>query len=330
MSGSLNLLVLGGTGFVGSWVVDTAVADGHNVSVLNRGMSGTSPAGVTSLRADRNVRSEVRAALAGRQFDAVIDPHGYMPNPETVAEVALALPDVQSYVFVSSVSAYTDWPGRENRGEHEPTFTEGEGYGPGKAACERALEAVLPGRVFSVRPGLILGPRDNGGQLTYLLDRINQGGRVVAPGSPDTPIAFIDARDLARFLVDSAVARRSGAANANSRPGHTTMGGLMDLCKQVTGSDAEMVWVPEDVLVSHGIANWLSLPFFIPLSEMPGMWQINTDLARSMGLTNRPALDTVADTWAWVRGLDQIPLLPGWPQPRLERAQEEELLSALV
>jgi 2'-hydroxyisoflavone reductase len=327
MSKSLNVLVLGGTGFLGSWIVRSALARGHAVSVLNRGHAGAPPARATALRADRNDPGQVAAALAGNQFDVVIDGSGYAPDPATVGVVARQLPDVSSYVFVSSVAVYSEWPAKPILSESDPVWTEGEGYGPGKAGCERALAEILPGRVLSVRPGEIVGPRDNGGQLTGLLERIARGGQVVGPGDPDLPVAMIDARDLAEFCVLGAENGWSGPVNVTGAPGQTTMRELYETCRKVTGSDAEIVWVPSDVLTDNGVMSWNDLPFFVPTGQMPGVFEVNVDRARELGLLARSVTQTVTDTWEWQRTLDEVPMLPGFPKPGIAAEREQQLIA---
>lgn len=327
MPTGLNYLVLGGTVYLGRAVVDAALAAGHQVTVMNRGRSGSPPPGVTALRADRTVPAELDAALAGTRFDVVVDTSGF--DPGTVRESARRLAGVSSYVFVSTVNAYRDWPVAPIRDETAPTFQDGTGYGPGKAAAERALAEVLPGRVLAVRPGVIVGPHDYGGQLPWWIDRIARGGRVVAPGDPDRPIALIDVRDLAEWLVTAGQKGWAGPVNATGRLGHTTMGGLLTACRDATGSDAELVWAPEDLLVANGVANFLDLPLFAPLAQLPGGFDIGTTRARSLGLPSRPIRDTVADTWAWLRTLDAVPYGPGVPQPTFDAEKERTILAAL-
>lgn len=73
----------------------------------------------------------------------------------------------------------------------------GKTYGPLKALCEQAAENIMPGRVANIRPGLIVGRRDRSDRFTYWPVRIARGGEVLAPGTPDDKIQFVDVRDLA-------------------------------------------------------------------------------------------------------------------------------------
>src|SRR3954468_19671409 len=102
----MRLLVLGGTKFLGRGIVDAALAAGHSVTLFNRGQ--TNPGlyrDVESLRGDR--RDDL-GVLAGREWDAVIDPSGYFPR-DVRASAELLRGSVAHYVFVSSISVYA-WP----------------------------------------------------------------------------------------------------------------------------------------------------------------------------------------------------------------------------
>src|SRR5439155_6520845 len=99
-------------------------------------------------------------------------------------------------------SAYAGFPAGRSYDETAPLAEGNHGYGPLKARSEEALESGFPGRVTHVRPGLIAGPHDPTDRFTYWPRRIAQGGEVLAPGRPERPIQFIDARDLADWCVD--------------------------------------------------------------------------------------------------------------------------------
>ena len=153
----------------------------------------------------------------------MIDTCGFAP--ERVALTAGALAGrVGHYGFVSSGSAYADWPDAPVN-EDSPTFDTAEReYGPLKAACERAAEAAMPGRVLIARAGVIVGPHENIGRLPWWLRRLAEGGETLAPGPPEAPIQLIDARDLAAWMLDMAEAGRAGAYNAIARAGLGDLG----------------------------------------------------------------------------------------------------------
>src|SRR4051794_36480580 len=160
----LRILVLGGTVFLGRHVVDAALARGHEVTVYSRGKHGRTPDGVEHVIGDR---ADV-SPLKGRAWDAAIDTSGYEP-----AHVQASTRfDVGHYVFVSTCNVFPDWPDKPVD-EDSATWTDGDDYGPLKAACERA---GLPDRFATVRAGLIVGPHDNVFRLPWWVRRVMEGG----------------------------------------------------------------------------------------------------------------------------------------------------------
>src|SRR5688572_29497367 len=197
----MRLLVLGGTKFLGRAVVEAAVARGHEPTLFHRGL--TNPGLFPDLEHLRGDRDGGLAALQGRTWDAVIDPSGYVPRIVRASAELLA-DAVEHYTFISSISVYPSFPtpGMDESSPvgtlEDPTVEDVPAhYGPLKALCEQAAEAAMPGRVFHVRAGLIVGPNDPSDRFTYWPVRVAKGGDVLAPGSPERPVQIIDVRDLA-------------------------------------------------------------------------------------------------------------------------------------
>jgi nucleoside-diphosphate-sugar epimerase len=288
----MRILVLGGTVFLGRHVVTEALARGDDVTVFTRGLHPVPP-NVEHRVGDR--AGDV-SALAHGEWDAVIDTSGYEAGH--VGRLAQLLADrVGHYVFVSSCNVYPAWP-EEPVTEDSPVWEHGDDYGAQKALSEQALEAALPGRVSTVRAGLICGPYDNVFRLPWWVRRIAQGGRVPAPGSPERVVQLVDARDLAAWMLDLRVA---GAFNGTAPPGRQTMGQVLEAALAATGSGAELVWLPDEQLQALEVEPWMELPLWLPEAEFPGTWQIGTERAEAAGLRCRPVAETVADVWAWLR-----------------------------
>src|SRR3954469_6597577 len=229
----MRVLTIGGTVFVGRAVVEAALARGADVTVFHRGRHRRDLFDhVEHVLGDR--RTDLDPA-AGRAGGGVGDTCGF--EPADVAASAGALGGrCERYVFVSTAGVYRDWPQRPVPDERAPVHRSGDGYSELKAACERAAEAAMPGRVVQVRPGMIVGPHENIGRLPWWLRRMARGGRVLAPGPRDSPIQLVDARDLAAFCLDAA----PGAWNAISAPGAFTWGGFLETARDVAGApDAE-------------------------------------------------------------------------------------------
>ena len=323
----MRLLVLGGTHFLGRHVATAALARGHDVATFTRGVSGDPPEGARALHGDRNDPDALHAALDGWTPDLVVDTS--CQSRAVARNAAAALGDVRGYAFVSSLNAYESWPpGPIGPEDDEPTWTSGvEEYGPIKAEAERVLGAALEGRFLTARAGLIIGPHDPIYRLGWWLDRIARGGRVVVPEAVDQPIAVVDARDLAGWLVEMAEQGRGGGVNATGPVGMTTLGGLLETCREVTGGDAEWVSVPEQELLDAGVQPWVHLPLWLPAETARTAWDVDTTRAREWGLPIRPVAESVADTWAWQQANPRPPTPPGRDRPGLPDALEAQLLS---
>ena len=316
----MRLLIIGGTVFVGRHVAEGALARGHAVTVFHRGRHGRAPEGAETLIGDRT--SDL-SALEGREWDAVIDTCGFAP--EDVALTAGALADrAGHYGFVSSGSAYADWP-HAPVSEDSPVFESDEReYGPLKAACERAAEAAMPGRVLVARAGVIVGPHENIGRLPWWLRRLAQGGETLAPGPPEAELQLIDARDLAAWMLDMAEAGGTGAYNAIAQPGSATWGELLAHAREVTGGGAELRWVAPELIEARVEEPWEALPLW-PIPSLPGLYGMSAQRAARAGLTPRPLRETVADTWAWLAAGGELDpwrseLRAGGLSPEAERA----------
>jgi 2'-hydroxyisoflavone reductase len=206
----MNLLIIGGTRFLGRHLVDAALARGDQVTLFNRGQTSTDlPAGVRWIQGDR--KGDL-AMLAAGHWDAVIDTCGYLPAD--VGRMAQALAGrVGCYAFISSVSAYASsaQPNAEDAplgriDDTDTTVVDGRTYGPLKALCEAAVqEAMGTAQSLLVRPGLIVGPHDPTGRFTWWPARLARaavdGLPVLAPGKSARPLQFIDARDLAAWTL---------------------------------------------------------------------------------------------------------------------------------
>ncbi|HEV7213475.1 MAG TPA: NAD-dependent epimerase/dehydratase family protein [Blastococcus sp.] len=320
----MRLLVLGGTRFLGRHVVTAALERGHEVATFTRGVSGAPPEGVRALHGDRDDAAALPAALDGWAPELVVDTSGQ--TRAAARNAAAALAGARGYAFVSSLNAYSSWPpGPLGREDDEPTWTsEDDEYGPIKAASERILGEALGGRFLTARAGLIVGPYDPLYRLGWWLDRIARGGRVVVPAEGlDQPIALVDARDLAGWLVEAVERGLSGAVNATGPVGMTTFGGLLEICREVTGGDPEWVPVPEADLLAAGVQPWHHLPLWMPAEEARTAWEVDTSRARELGLPSRPVGESVADTWAWQRAGERPPVPPGRELPGLPAELEQ-------
>lgn len=331
----MRILVLGGTHHVGRAVVESALARGDDVTTLTRGESGPPARGASARCADRTVPGAVAAALGNDEWDAVVDTWSLAPR-RVLESARLLAGRAGHYTYISSRSVYV-WPIRVAADEAapvvagDPASEEASDYAAAKRGGELAALEGFDGPVLLARAGLVLGPYERVGRLPFWLNRIHAGGRVPCPGPPDRPLQYIDARDLAQWVLDAGGRAVSGAFNTVSRPGHATMGGLLELCRTVTGSDAELVWVSPEGVAAAGVAPWTELPIWLPpTGEYAGLHDGDVSAAHSAGLTCRPVAETVADTWAWLQaeGLP-APAHPERAPVGMDAAAEARLLQGL-
>ena len=329
----MRLLVLGGTVFLGDAIVRNALDRGWDVTTFSRGRSGAAADGAETLHGDREQAGDLEQ-LRDRAWDAVVDTSGFIPAVVGCA-AGLLVDQVPSYAFISSISVYPDMLAEsvdeQARIQDCPADATGGEYGELKAGCERAVTGAYGDRALLVRPGLLLGPRENIGRLPWWLQRIAAGGDVLAPGRPERPLQYVDARDLAAWLLDALEAGMTGPVNVVSEPGFTTMGELLEACVRATGSAARLRWTPEALLAEHFVEPWIELPCWVPelAPTMAGFFAVRVERAASSGLRCRPVTETVADTWAWLQaGGVPIPR-PGLPPLGMPPEKEQAVLAAL-
>jgi 2'-hydroxyisoflavone reductase len=318
----MRLLVLGGTKFLGRHVVEAALARGDEVTIFTRGQ--TNPdlfPEVERLRGDRDGKLD---ALAGREWDAVIDPSCYVPR--IARQSGELLRDaVGRYVFVSTVSVYADFGKPIDEGsplaELEDPETEEvmEHYGALKAACEHVFDELYGDRVTHVRAGLIVGPHDPTDRFTYWPRRLDEGGEVLAPGNADAPVQFVDARDLAAFMLLLAERGPGGPVNATGPAAPLTMRETLERI----APGADLRWVDDQAVLDAGVDPWMELPLWLPGDEMAHLMDVDIARALAAGLTFRPLEETARDTLAWSKSA-------GEQRETLSRAKERSILDAFV
>jgi 2'-hydroxyisoflavone reductase len=338
-----RLLVLGGTRFLGPAIVDHALAQGWQVTLYNRGISNP------ELYPDLDKRVGDRdtgdySALDQGEWDVVVDTSCYVPQHARAAATALK-DKVGHYVLISTISVYDALNGGASPSGPidedtqlstmdnevaESFMTIGsafEGgmnfYGPLKALCERAVEAVMPGRTTSLRPGVIAGPDDPSDRFTYWVARVADGGQVLAPGDPAADFQFTDVKDLGRWAVEFGAAQQGGAFNAIGFPGKVSMQEFLHGCKLATGqTQAKFTWADEAFLLEHDVTPFMELPFWLPADSN---YRVANQKGLAAGMTFRPITDTIQDVLAWHRA--ERPADYKWRGYGMQREREVELLA---
>ncbi len=332
---SLKILFLGGTGFLGPHTVRYALDRGHEVTLFNRGKTNNQlfPELETIVgNRDPDIDNGL-SGLRDRQWDAAIDTSGYVPRI-VGASSRLLSENVGQYLFVSTLCQYDNWAeGDKLRTEEQPRATlldpatedVGTHYCALKGYCELAAEEAMPERVTQIRPGLIVGPRDNTDRFTYWAARADRGGEMLAPGKPSDLTQYIDVRDLGMFMVQCLERNLTETYNLVRQP--MPMGEVLESCVRVSDKGTTLTWVPADVLTKHGLRPWQELPMWAD-SETPlsGSLTWSATKALDAGLTIRPIDETVRDTLGWFNLLPEdrrSALRAGIPA-----AKEKEVIAA--
>lgn len=312
----MRILILGGTGFTGPFQVRYAVERGHQVTVFNRGRRQTDlPAGVEHLQGDR-LTGDV-ASLKGKTWDVVIDVPTALPRwVRDVSEVLAG--SVQRYVFISTISVYGDPKGPPDETTPVDQWTKPEDpleirqftaataadYGALKALSEREAEKWFPGNTTVIRPGLIVGPRDDYDRFPYWVLRIERGGEVLCPGTPHDPAQIIDARDLAEWTIRMAESGAPGVYNATGPRARLSIGELLYGIRAAVSGDTMLrfTWVDAEFLAREKVEPWSDMPLWLPPGSASGpICEVNVAKAVAAGLTYRPLAVTARDTLEWYR-----------------------------
>jgi 2'-hydroxyisoflavone reductase len=330
---SLDMLFLGGTGFIGRHQVEYALARGHRVTLFNRGKSAP---GLFSNRAeillgnrDTNIAPGLSALQGDRRWDVVIDNSGYVPR-HVRDSVALLQGRTQRYVYVSTVAVYEPQGARaldEKAALHPApaTATEevtGATYGPLKAESDRVVQAALGNKATIVRPTYIIGPGDETDRFTYWIERIARGGEVLGPPEPQSELQVVDARDLCPWIVNLAERDQAGIFNAAGPAAPVTWEQTLRELARLAPQPVKFRWATRDVLEKTGIQ--------LPMVRSAGGASVHFDstAAQAAGLAFRPLADTAADTLEWWRAQsdERRAEATRWPTP----AQEQEALNLLA
>jgi 2'-hydroxyisoflavone reductase len=326
----MDLLILGGTQWLGRTITAEALARGHRVTCLARGEAGAVAEGAELVVADRS-QPGAYDAVSGRDWDAVLD---VTRQPGFARRAAADLaPRAAHWTFISSGNVYAtqDEPGADESAALMPPLESDEStpdtYGEAKSAIELAYREALGDRLLVIRPGLIAGPGDESGRSGYWVARAaRDDGPMLVPDILDAPVQAIHVDDLVRFTLDSIEQGRTGAFNAVGD--RIAFEDWLDASRTIGGHRGEVVAVSPDWLAEQGVAEWSgpeSLPLWIIDPEWNAFLDRSNAAAKAAGLQLRPLDQLLAETLEWERAM-------GLERERgagLSPAKERELLAAL-
>ncbi len=327
---TLDVLILGGTGFIGPHMVREALRRGHSVTLFNRGRTNnTLFPDLETITGDRNRGLD---GLEGRQWDVVIDNSGYVPR-HVQDSARLLAPNVGRYLYISTVAVYDDIATAVDEDSPLATIADEtveevtrETYGPLKALCEkRAAAEIDAGNLTILRPTYICGPGDHTDRFSYWPIRTRRGGEMLWPGTPDDHLQVVDVRDLATFTIDCLDHDISGTFNMVNPPRSYTMGRLLEDSQAISSADVEPVWVAEEFLAGQDLSGGSR--------ELP-IWQggasrsfgVSADRALAAGFEHRPERETARDLLAWWDTLPEERRAS--PKAGLPPDREAELIAA--
>ena len=295
----MNVLILGGTRFLGRHIATALGAGGHRVTLFNRGISDPTPQqGIEQIHGDRD-RDLQR--LNGHTWDAIVDTSCFDPLTADLSTCYFAK-RTNRYLFISTISVH-DLGAAEIITEETPLSAEpADSYGPLKASCEAIVRNIYRERATIVRPGLIVGPYDTTDRFSYWPVRVSNGGEVIAPVAPSEPTQFIDARDLAEFVVHVLELDDGGTYNVTGPRSAVTIGDVLYACAHESTSQTQFTWVDAAFLKEQGVQPWMEVPLWVP-QDTPERSIVQADVTRAMerGLRIRSLPHTVRDTLAWAR-----------------------------
>ena len=324
----LDLLVLGGTGFIGPHLVRHAVGRGHHVTIFTRGRRNADlPAEVIRLKGDRN--GDLKS-LEGKKWDAVVDDSA--TNPDWVRQsTSLLKGNVGRYLFTSSTGVYYPYLfaalTKLLRCVQTPTI---------RKTNRRRLALRRRGVNAKCKPRSAITPWSFGRRTSSVLVirpiafRTGPSGlyavvRCWHQAVRDDPVQFIDVRDLAEFMVRLLEDRRGGIYNVVGPQATMTMPAFLEQARAALDCDATFTQVDDYAfLTQHKIEE--AIPWAMLKGNDDGMMSIRHERAEAAGLKYRPLAASVRDTHAWWLTVPEARRKA--PKFTISPAQEAETLAA--
>lgn len=303
----MNILILGGTQFVGKHITAAALKNNHTVTLFNRGKTSTEKIeGVTQLIGDRDGNLD---ALKGKEFDAVIDVCGYLPRlVKDSAELLKEL--VPHYVFISTISVYDHGFGEpididsplvtlDDESTEEIT---GETYGGLKVLCEDEVLEIYDEHTTIIRPGYIVGPDDHTDRFGYWVRNVAEGGEMLVPDNDNQPMQFIDVRDLAKWTIKLTEKKQSGIYNAIGPKEKLTLADLLVRLQKHFNSDSQFTKVSKEFIDENEISvTGFPMLFSFKDTAHYNFMEIDTRPSITQGLTHRTVEETIQASYEYIK-----------------------------
>lgn len=307
----LNILILGGTSFLGPHQIAYAMKRGHSITTFTRGK--TKPSiyqdifqNVEQLIGDR---SNDLSALHDRKWDAVIDNSGR--DVDWTRETAKLLKDnVGLYLYTSSTGVYYPYLSSDIKEDTKLLLEEPEGiedeelkmeywYGVMKTNSELEVKKYFgEDRTIVVRPTYMIGPADKTDRFIYWPVRLSKGGEIMVPGKSDDPIQFIDVRDVAEWMIRLIEKKNTGTYNAVGPENSMGMHKFIKEAHSAFDTKAEFVMIDDyEFLLNHKVG--YIVPWVMPVDNNIGSSLISNKLALKNGMEITPLKKSMADIHDW-------------------------------
>jgi nucleoside-diphosphate-sugar epimerase len=304
----MDVLVIGGTLFIGKLLVNELLKAGHNVTVLHRRPKHDFGRRVANLQADRNDIASLKSALAGRRFDVVFDNVYDWERGTTAAQVEatarlLASDRLHRYIYVSSVAAYGDGL-NHHEGDALAPDDHPESYVRNKAMAERALFRMHQRDKFpvvTVRPPFIYGPGNNFYREAFFWDRLRDKRPIVIPGDGRRLMQFVHVRDLVEAMLSAITApETSGQAFnvGNTRP-IAQIEALESIARAAGRPPQRLLRIPRDRIRHAGGSPFGPKLYFAFYYDLPPITMVVNKAQRVLKLKPVDFDDGMKETYRW-------------------------------
>lgn len=297
----MKILFIGGTKFVGRQIAEDALAQGHEVIILQRGKTNADLFPQTKkYYADRKDIASV--IPASEYFDMVVDSCGY--HPDVVLTSCNYLKDkTKQYVFISTCSVYSDFS-IEGLNEQSvvsvvnpvPPVSDAitnENYGPLKALCEKVvIETIGAAHSLILRPCIIVGPYDETKRFDYWIGSILKSSELIVPDDPQASYQFVDVRALSHFVLSSADNKRTGIFNTIGPKEKIKFLDFIQLAKTLLNPQLKII-KSSDLTQNY--------PMYVNDKNWKGFFEFDGSKAYNNGMVQISVEDTILTTAEYIK-----------------------------
>lgn len=302
----MNILVIGGSKFIGWALVQQLDKLSHDITVINRGnIERRYGKHIRHVAADRNNYDHMQDALGENTYDVVFDMCGFTA-PDMQHTLKLLAGRTKRYVFISTAAIYLE-PSTLPLTEHSPQGSHGVwgAYGSGKLDCEKLLFSAFKDTGFPVtiiRPSYVYGIGNVIDRETFLFDRISKGRTILMPGDGQAVIQLGDVADLCDALVKVADSKAGiGEAYNVSGDEYVTLNSLVRLSSQIVGKPVKITHVAPSKyrMADRDIFPFDNVTYFTSTQKFRQAFDWNPKTSLQEGLTNAYA--------AWANSDSKLP-----------------------